>query len=51
MGWNAALVLQRALFVKHLMALNLWTALANIVRWNGVFSRAMKRLFMALMVP
>ena len=31
--------------------LNLWTALANIVRWNGVFSRAMKRLFMALMVP
>ena len=44
-------VLQRALFVKPLMALNLWTALANIVRWNGVFSRAMKRLFMALMVP
>ena len=29
MGWNAALVLQRALFVKLLMALNLWTALAN----------------------
>ena len=51
MGWNTALVLPRALFVKHLMALNLWTALANIVRWNGVFSRAMKRLFMALMVP
>ena len=51
MGWNAALVLQRALFVKHLMALNLWSTLANIVRWNGVFSRAMKRLFMALMVP
>lgn len=40
-----------ALFVKPLMALNLWSTLANIVRWNGVFSRAMKRLFMALMAP